>query len=131
MSGIAGLLRFDRQPASRPELERVANALRAHGPDRSHVVIDGSIGFVHVLMRMTAEDQSDHQPYRGTSGSMITADMRLDNRADMLARIGLAPREAIAWPDSRVLLSRSSRNRQIEVATWSTESLPVRSYQSR
>lgn len=105
MSGIAGLLRFDRQPVSQPELERVANALRAHGPDRSHVVVHGSIGFVHVLMRMTTEDQSDHQPYRGASGSMITADMRLDNRDDMLARIGLTPREAISWPDSRVLLS--------------------------
>src|SRR6478672_11362717 len=104
MSAIAGLLRFDRHPVSRPELERVANALRAHGPDRSHVVVDGSIGFVHVLMRMTVEDQSDYQPYRGPSGSLITADMRLDNRDEMLIRIGLTPGEAMSWPDSRVLL---------------------------
>ena len=89
MSGIAGLMRFDRQPVSRHELERVANALRAHGPDRSHVIVNGSIGFVHVLMRMTPEDQFDHQPCRGASGSMITADLRLDNRDDMLARIGV------------------------------------------
>ncbi len=104
MSAIAGLLRFDRHPVSRPELERVANALRAHGPDRSHVVVHGSIGFVHVLMRMTVEDQSDYQPYRGPSGSLITADMRLDNRDEMLIRIGLTPGEAMSWPDSRVLL---------------------------
>ncbi len=88
MSGIAGLLRFDRQPVSRPELERVANALRAHGPDRSQVMVNGNIGFVHVLMRMTPEDQFDHQPHCGPSGSMITADLRLDNRDEMLARIG-------------------------------------------
>jgi asparagine synthase (glutamine-hydrolysing) len=104
MSAIAGLLRFDRHPVSRPELERVATALRAHGPDRSHVVVHGSIGFVHVLMRMTVEDQSDYQPYRGPSGSLITADMRLDNRDEMLIRIGLTPGEAMSWPDSRVLL---------------------------
>jgi asparagine synthase (glutamine-hydrolysing) len=105
MSGIAGLLCFDRQPVSRPELERVANALRAHGPDRSHVVVNGNVGFVHVLMRMTPEDQFEHQPYRGPSGSMITADLRLDNRADMLARIGMTAPEAMTWPDSKVLLS--------------------------
>lgn len=105
MSGIAGLLRFDRQPVNRAELERVANALRAHGPDRSHVAVNGSIGFVHVLMRITGEDQFDHQPYCGPSGSMITADLRLDNRAEMLARIGVAPQEAMTWPDSRILLS--------------------------
>src|SRR6187401_1980041 len=109
MSGIAGLLRFDREPVNRPELERVANALRNHGPDRSHVVISGSVGLVHVLMRMTPEDQSDHQPHLGTSGSIITADIRLDNRDDMLGRIGLTPREAISWPDSRILLSAWER----------------------
>jgi asparagine synthase (glutamine-hydrolysing) len=104
MSAIGGLLRFDRQPVSRPELERVASALRAHGPDRSRVVVNSNVGFVHVLMRMTAEDQSDYQPYRGPSGSLITADMRLDNRDDMIVRIGLTPQEAMSWSDSRVLL---------------------------
>ncbi len=32
------MLRFDGQPVSRSELERVANALRAHGPDRSDII---------------------------------------------------------------------------------------------
>ena len=36
---------------------------------------------------------------------MITADLRLDNRDDVLARIGVAPQDAMAWPDSRVLLT--------------------------
>ena len=36
---------------------------------------------------------------------MITADLRLDNRDDVLARIGVAPQDAIAWADSRVLLT--------------------------
>ncbi len=105
MSGIAGILRFDDQPVSRHELERVANALRAHGPDRSDIAVSGNVGFVHVLMRMTPEDRDDHQPYRGASGSIITADLRIDNRNDILARLGLTQQEAMAWPDSRVVLS--------------------------
>jgi len=65
----------------------------------------GSIGLVHVLMRMTPEDRFDSQPWRGASGSLITADLRLDNRDDVLARIGIAARDAMAWPDARVLLA--------------------------
>jgi asparagine synthase (glutamine-hydrolysing) len=109
MSGIAGMLRFDGQPVSRSELDRVANALRAHGPDRSDISVSGNIGFVHVLMRMTPEDRADQQPYRAQSGSMITADLRLDNREDILSRIGLSNQDAMTWPDSRVLLSAWER----------------------
>jgi asparagine synthase (glutamine-hydrolysing) len=105
MSGIAGLLRFDGRAVTRHELERAANALRQYGPDRSDIVAGDGIGLVHVLMRMTPEDQFDRQPWRGASGSLITADVRLDNRDDVLARIGIAPPDAMAWPDSRLLLA--------------------------
>jgi asparagine synthase (glutamine-hydrolysing) len=105
MSGIAGLLRLDGRTVTRPDLERAANALRQYGPDRSEIMTGGCIGLVHVLMRMTPEDRFDRQPWRGASGSLITADLRLDNRDDVLARIGIAPRDAMAWPDSRVLLA--------------------------
>jgi asparagine synthase (glutamine-hydrolysing) len=105
MSGIAGLLRLDGRTATRRDLERAANTLRQYGPDRSEIMTSGSIGLVHVLMRMTPEDRFDSQPWRGASGSLITADLRLDNRDDVLARIGIAARDAMAWPDARVLLA--------------------------
>ena len=95
-----------RRPAGeRHELERAANALRQYGPDRSDIMASGSIGLVHVLMRMTPEDRFDRQPLRGASGALITADLRLDNRDDLLARIGVAPQDAAEWPDARVLLA--------------------------
>ena len=105
MSGIAGLLRFDGRTVTRHDLERVANSLRQYGPDRSDITASESIGLVHVLMRMTPEDQFDSQPWQGASGSLITADVRLDNRDDVLARIGITPRDAMAWADARVLLT--------------------------
>lgn len=104
MSGIAGLLRFDDTPVNRSDLERAANALRAHGPDRSQVLIDGSSGLTHTLMRVTPEDQFDRQPYRGASGAAIASDLRLDNRDEMLSRIGVSPHDALSWPDSRIVL---------------------------
>ncbi len=56
-------------------------------------------------MRMTPEDRFDRQPWRGASGAIITADLRLDNRDEVLARLGMTPQDAMAWPDSRVLLA--------------------------
>ena len=93
VSGIAGLLRFDGRAVSRRDLERVANSLRQHGPDRSAIVAGEDIGLVHVLMRMTPEDRFDHQPWQGESGALITADVRLDNRDDVLARAGPATKK--------------------------------------
>ena len=104
MSGIAGLLRFDHQSVQRRELERVANALRQYGRDRSDIVVDGEIGLVHVLMRMTPEDRFDRQPWRGASGAVIAADVRLDNRDELLAGIGITQARAAASSDASILL---------------------------
>ena len=57
---------------------------------------NGSVGLVHVLMRMTPEDRFDRQPWRGASGAIITADLRLDNRDEVLARLG--SRHRTPWP---------------------------------
>ena len=105
MSAIAGMLRFDGAPVERRALERAANALTQYGPDRAGILTDGAIGLAHVLMRMTPEDRFDRQPERGASGAAIAADLRLDNREDVLARIGVAPHAADAWSDARVLLA--------------------------
>jgi asparagine synthase (glutamine-hydrolysing) len=105
MSGIGGLLRFDGEPIVRRDLERMANALRPHGPDRADVTVVPGMGLVHVLMRMTPEDQFDRQPWRGPSGAVVTADLRLDNRADVLNCLGVSAQDALAWPDSRIVLT--------------------------
>ena len=104
MSGIAGLFRFDGRPVSRHEVDRVANALRRYGPDRSAIVVRDPVALVHVLMRMTPEDRFDNQPLQSKRGALMAADLRLDNRDDVLAKIGIAPQEAAIWPDSRILL---------------------------
>ncbi|HEY0224393.1 MAG TPA: asparagine synthase-related protein, partial [Pseudolabrys sp.] len=105
MSAIAGMLRFDGGAVTRHGLARAANALRQYGPDRSDVFSGDGIGLVHVLMRMTPEDRFDRQPWQGESGALITADLRLDNRDEVLARTGVAPRDAMTWSDARVLLT--------------------------
>src|SRR5258708_35137684 len=101
MSAIAGLLRFDGGTVTRSGLERTVNAWRQYGPDRADIAIADGLGLVHVLMRMTPEDQFDRQPWQGASGALITADVRLDNRDEVLERLGVTPGQARAVADLR------------------------------
>ena len=56
-------------------------------------------------MRMTPEDQFDRQPWQGASGALITADIRLDNRDEVLASGSASCRGGAGVADSRVLLA--------------------------
>ena len=109
MSAIAGLMSFGGQPIDRENVERMIAALRPYGPDRSKVVIDATAGLGHALMRMTPEDVADAQPLRGTSGALLVADLRLDNRKEMIGRLGIRGEEAATWPDARIVLAAWER----------------------
>jgi asparagine synthase (glutamine-hydrolysing) len=105
MSAIAGIFRFDGQPADRRDLERMMNTLHAHGPDRSGAHVSGPVGLGHLLMRMTPEDSFDAQPIRGASGAVMVADLRLDNRDELIAALALDPQRAVVLPDASIVLS--------------------------
>jgi asparagine synthase (glutamine-hydrolysing) len=105
MSAIAGIFRFDGGPADRRDLERMMNALRAHGPDRSGLHATGPIALGHVLMRLTPEDTFEAQPVRGASGAILVADLRLDNRNELVAALGLDAQQAAFSPDSAIALA--------------------------
>ena len=90
MSGIAGLIRFEDRNVTRRDLERAANALNQYGPDRVEIIVKDNCGLAHALMRMTREDRFDRQPYQDANGSIITADVRLDNRDELCAQIGIS-----------------------------------------
>jgi asparagine synthase (glutamine-hydrolysing) len=105
MSAIAGILRFDGRPADRRDVERMMNALQAHGPDRRGVHAAGPVVVGHLLMRMTAEDSFEAQPLRGASGAVMVADLRLDNRDELIAALGLNRERALDAADSAIVLA--------------------------
>ena len=109
MSAVAGLMRLDGEPPASRDLERMANALSAYGPDRANVALAGPVGFAHVLMRMTPEDRFDRQPLRGSAGELLTTDLRLDNRDEILDRLGINRTDSLTWPDSQVLFAAWER----------------------
>jgi asparagine synthase (glutamine-hydrolysing) len=104
MSGIFGILRFDGQPVSARELERMGKVLAFRGPDDRRSVVSDSIGLGHCLLRVNVEDWHEAQPIE--DGELIlVADLRLDNREALAAELGIADADLGDMSDSALLLA--------------------------
>jgi asparagine synthase (glutamine-hydrolysing) len=91
MSGIAGQYRFDQQPIASEQLEQMLDRLAHRGPDERQIWHDQQIGLAHCLLQTTPESQSEHQPLVSPqTGCVITADLRIDNRVQLIERLHLA-----------------------------------------
>lgn len=65
--------------------------LERRGPDGSHTVMAGSVALGHASLATTPETLVEQLPLTDSaSGCTITADVRLDNRSDLLPKLGLA-----------------------------------------
>lgn len=84
MSGIAGILQRDGAPVDSAALARMVAVLARHGVDRHAVEIRGQIGLGHALLATTPEAAHEYQPVSLAGQVWLTADVRLDNRADLL-----------------------------------------------
>lgn len=84
MSGIVGIFRRDGAPVERPLLAALTNFLSFRGPDAQELWLDGAIGFGHTLLRTTREAGHEQQPTSLGSNFWITADVRLDCRAELI-----------------------------------------------
>lgn len=90
MSGVCAVFRLDGQPAKREELAPVLAQLAARGPDGAAIMADGPTTLGHALLATTPEALVEPMPFRhAPTGCIITADVRLDNRADLFAALGL------------------------------------------
>lgn len=90
MSGICGVLREGGPLADAGDIAGVLAAMAARGPDRSGSIADGPVALGHALLATTPEAVLELMPLRhGPSGCVITADVRLDNRSDLIAALGL------------------------------------------
>lgn len=93
MSAICAVLRFDGAPADTAGLAAVLAAMAARGPDGSAHVALGAVVLGHALNATTPEAVVEPMPWRhGGSGCIITADARLDNRAELIEALGIGAR---------------------------------------
>jgi asparagine synthase (glutamine-hydrolysing) len=105
MSGICGLFNLDDRPVSEPELAAMTAMLKKRGPDATRLWHNGPIGMGHTLLATTPELLFERQPYEHTeTGYVITADVRLDNREELIA--ALTPgREPGSIGDAELILT--------------------------
>jgi asparagine synthase (glutamine-hydrolysing) len=105
MSGIVGLLSFDAAPVERSQLERMTGFLSYCGPDRQHMWLDGRIGLGNTLLGTTRESARDPQPCSLDGQVWITADARVDGRAELIHRLqGYGRHLATDTPDVELIL---------------------------
>ena len=105
MSGIAGLFYRDGQPVASAALEAMAARLAHRGADGAGAWRAGPVGLAHRLRWTTPESLHERQPLAagGPAGVLVlTADARIDNRAELAAEVGLDDRDL---PDSAFILA--------------------------
>ncbi|TPI48798.1 lasso peptide isopeptide bond-forming cyclase [Mesorhizobium sp. B2-9-1] len=92
MSGVAGIVLSDNgRPAAAGDIQEMLSRMRHRARDGSSWWADGSVALGHAWLDTTGEDGPG--PLTMADGKLaITADCRLDNRDELLARLGLRDR---------------------------------------
>ena len=104
MSGISGFVHLDGRPADPANLARMTNLLERRGPDGTGHWHDGPVALGHTLLATTPESLHETLPLRHPeTGCVITADVRFDNRPELLEALGAGRRLADAG-DGTLLL---------------------------
>jgi asparagine synthase (glutamine-hydrolysing) len=104
VSGIAAVVSLDGSGIPRSDVERMANALKPHGPDRQKIITRGNAAFVFCRHRLTPEDGSESQPLILADRFVMLFDGRIDNRSELGDILGISTSELHLMPDSIVVL---------------------------
>lgn len=105
MSALSGLWRFGAAPEPLPSCRRMLVAQAAYGPHGGHAAAAGDVALGRDLFRTLPQDVDDIQPLSGRGGRLLmVADLRLDNRDELLDRLGERGAEAARLPDSAILM---------------------------
>jgi asparagine synthase (glutamine-hydrolysing) len=105
MSGIFGIFNQDGAPVRAGDLNAMASRLTRRGPDGTGIWNEGRVGLGHTLLATTPELVFERQPWRHAgSGCTITADVRLDNRPELLSALGLINRAGVTG-DAELILA--------------------------
>ena len=107
MSVQFGRWQFDGAPAAPEYLEKVRKLMEPFGPDGSRWYSAGGVSVLHGALQITKESLCETQPEVTRSGTVLTWDGRLDNRAEFIA--GMGPRLGTDSPDVSVVAAAYER----------------------
>ncbi|NTW03878.1 MAG: lasso peptide isopeptide bond-forming cyclase, partial [Oscillochloris sp.] len=110
MSAIIGIYNRDACLAQGTDLAAMLVALAHRGPDGTSQWRDGPVGLGHCMLQTTPEACYEHLPLTWPdAGVTITADVRLDNRFELIAGLRMHDRPAELITDSELILAAYRR----------------------
>ena len=110
MSAIAGVISPDRAERSENDCRAILDRIARFGTAYQSFETIGPASFGYNQHRILPEDVFDRQPLVGGDGNiLLTADVRLDNRCELGATLGIVPQEARELSDSALLLAAWQR----------------------
>lgn len=105
MTAICGFLRFGGASPAIDQCGRMLDAQLAYGPHDRRMAGSDDVAFGRNLHRCLPEDGHDTGPLSGGGGRyLLVADVRLDNRDELLERLGTLSKSASELSDAAVLL---------------------------
>jgi asparagine synthase (glutamine-hydrolysing) len=110
MSAIAGIWRITGGPEAAESCERMLSAQSIYGRYKSNVWSEGPVALGRRLAKLLPEDVYDDQPLIGACGRyVLVADLRLDNRDELIAALAISAAQAKTMCDAALLLAAIER----------------------
>src|SRR4051794_9336516 len=110
MTALAGFWATDGAADPATTCERMLKAQQVYAPDPLILRSDGEVALGRRLFKLLPEDASDRGPVEGHGGrSLLVADARIDNRADLCAALGVGAEEATRLADSAIIMRALER----------------------
>jgi asparagine synthase (glutamine-hydrolysing) len=88
MAGFAIVVSRDGKPVPSAIVETLRQSLVHRAPDGIDVTVRGPVAVLAGRLHATPEAHLERQPILGPTGSLLVADVRLDNRQELMATLG-------------------------------------------
>ena len=105
MSGICGIIEAPQKAVTEERFAAMFRCLAHRGPDAQQTWSGQSAALGQLMLHTTTESLHEDLPWRHSeSGLVITADLRIDNRQELLDALELKSGPGHLIPDSRIVL---------------------------
>jgi asparagine synthase (glutamine-hydrolysing) len=109
VTALAGYWSFGNRHDPAQACTRMLRAQQIYAPDPPALQVDDEVSLGRRLFRLLPEDRYDRGPVVGADGSMLVADLRLDNRDELCGQLGIAAAEARMLADAAILMRALER----------------------
>jgi asparagine synthase (glutamine-hydrolysing) len=110
MSAIAGIWRLAGETSAAQDCEQMLTAQSIYGNCKSNVWTNPPLALGRRLAKLLQEDVYDDQPLIGAGGRLVlVADLRLDNRDELVSLLHIPPSRAQTMCDAALLLAAFER----------------------